>query len=459
MRHEPFLTLRKIAALATSLRSDERGVVIILFAAALPVVLTLFLVLVDHTRGVTARTNLQNSLDAATLYVAKSNLTNSSEIQALGLKVLNANQQASGSPSVSSAQFTLSQDLRVTGTASLDVPVTISSLVGRASLTVNTLAEVARSSNNIEVGIALDVTGSMSGTPLAQMKTAAKELVDLIVKDQQTPHYSKVALVPYSNAVNYGTLAGDVRGTLSNGRCDTPGCQQYRFYNASGTRQTYDASTCVTERTGTAAYTDAAPNLATTRLGRHYIGARNGDANLCISSSILPLSTNRTALKNSIDAYTAAGSTAGHIGLASAWYMVSPNFGYLWGDAASRPAAYGTRELIKVVILMTDGEFNTAHADGVLSNDSGFGNNDLQINKNATNGSSHNQAVSLCSAIKQQGIILYTVGFNLNSQNARNLMQTCATSTTHAYLPSSGTALRDAFRAIAQEINSLRISR
>ena len=215
----------------------------------------------------------------------------------------------------------------------------------------------------------------------------------------------------------------------------------------------------MTERTGTAAYTDAAPNLATTRLGRHYIGARNGDANLCISSSILPLSTNRTALKNSIDAYTAAGSTAGHIGLASAWYMVSPNFGYLWGDAASRPAAYGTRELIKVVILMTDGEFNTAHADGVLSNDSGFGNNDLQINKNATNGSSHNQAVSLCSAIKQQGIILYTVGFNLNSQNARNLMQTCATSTTHAYLPSSGTALRDAFRAIAQEINSLRISR
>lgn len=459
MRHQSLLTLRKIAALAARLRSDERGVVIILFAAALPVVLTLFLVLVDHTRGVTARTNLQNSLDAATLYVAKSNLTSSSEIQALGLRVLNANQQASGSPSASSARFTLSEDLRVTGTASIDVPVTISSLVGRASLTVNTLAEVARSSNNIEVGIALDVTGSMSGTPLAEMKTAAKELVDLIVKDQQTPHYSKVALVPYSNAVNYGNLADSARGSLSSGRCDTPGCQQYRFYNASGSRLTYNASTCVTERTGSAAYTDAAPSTSATRLGRHYIGTRSGDANLCIASGVMPLSTNRASLKSSIDTYAAAGSTAGHIGLASAWYMVSPNFGSLWSDSSSRPAAYGTRELIKVVILMTDGEFNTAHADGVLSNDSGFGNNDLQINKNATNGSSHNQALSLCSAIKQQGIILYTVGFNLNSQNARNLMQICATSSAHAYSPSGGTALKDAFRAIAQEINSLRISR
>ena len=38
-------------------------------------------------------------------------------------------------------------------------------------------------------------------------------------------------------------------------------------------------------------------------------------------------------------------------------------------------------------------------------------------------------------------------------------MQTCATSAAHAYLPTSGTALRDAFRAIGNEINALRISR
>lgn len=457
MRHAAFKTFRKLSAHASRLHSDERGVVIILFAAALPVVLALFLMVVDHTRGMTARTNLQNSLDAATLYVAKSNLTDSAQIQSLGLKILNANMQASGSGPVSSAQFSLSTDLRVSGTASVSMPVTIASFVGRPALTIGTMSEVARSSNNVEVGIALDITGSMNGTPLADMKSAAKELVDLIVKDVQTPHYSKVALVPYAAAVNVGSYANDVRGTLTNGQCDTPGCQQYRFYNADNDRITYSASNCVTERIGAAAYTDAAPSTA--RVGRHYIGTPNGDANRCPGAAIIPMTTNRTTLKNSIDAYQAQGSTAGQIGLAWAWYMISPNFGSLWPAAESRPAAYGTRELVKVVILMTDGEFNTAYADGVLSKDSGFASDAYQINKNATNGSSMNQGLALCSAIKQKGIILYTVGFNLDTTASRNLMQTCATSTSHAYLPSSGTALKDAFRAIAQDINSLRISR
>lgn len=42
--------------------------------------------------------------------------------------------------------------------------------------------------------------------------------------------------------------------------------------------------------------------------------------------AIVPLSDNKTALKNSINSYTAAGSTAGHIGIAWAWYLLSPNF-------------------------------------------------------------------------------------------------------------------------------------
>ncbi len=452
------LRLTRFRTLLKQFSQREEGAVLMLFGLTVPVLLGLTFALIDYNRASTTRLALQAALDSAALYIARSDATNPEEIQRIGTAMLNANMAHAKYGAVTTAAFTMDANQRVTATAEANVPMSVTGLLGIDVIPVSAQAEVLRSSNSVEVGIALDITGSMRGTPLSDLKTAAKELVDLVVKDVQTPHYSKVSLVPYASAVNVGsTYANNVRGTLRNGTATTPGSQKYTFKDAtwSATDRTYTASTCVTERTGTQAYTDAAPSTAF--VGRQYIGSPSGDANLCPSAAIVPLSSNRTTLKNSIDTYQAQGSTAGHIGLAWSWYMVSPNFASLW-PSASRPAAYGTRELLKVVILMTDGEFNTAYADGVLSKDSGFGTNDIKINKNATNGSSHNQALTLCEKIKAAGILLYTVGFNLDSTNAQNLMRTCATSPAHAYLPNSGTDLKDAFRAIGQEINSLRIS-
>ncbi len=67
---------------------------------------------------------------------------------------------------------------------------------------------------NVEIALVLDVSGSMSGTKLSNLKTAAKDLVDLVVQDVQDPYYSKASLVPYSAAVNAGAYANDVRGAL-----------------------------------------------------------------------------------------------------------------------------------------------------------------------------------------------------------------------------------------------------
>ena len=49
--------------------------------------------------------------------------------------------------------------------------------------------------------------------------------------------------------------------------------------------------------------------------------------------------------------------------------MLAPNFASLW-PAASQPAAYNTPNLIKVVVLMTDGSFNTVYCNGVIAADS-----------------------------------------------------------------------------------------
>jgi len=55
------------------------------------------------------------------------------------------------------------------------------------------------------------------------------------------------------------------------------------------------------------------------------------------------LSTDKTTLKSKIAGLVAKGSTGGQLGVAWGWYMLSPNFGYLWPSASQRPACSGGR--------------------------------------------------------------------------------------------------------------------
>jgi hypothetical protein len=239
------------------------------------------------------------------------------------------------------------------------------------------------------------------------------------------------------------------------------GCQYFRFTSAVEQEEIYEIQSCVTERIGSAAYTDASPTSEP--VGRHYLTFSNngGSSRACPSATITPLSSDKVALKAQIDGYRDGGSTAGQIGLAWGWYLISPNFASLW-PSASRGAAYGAPNVLKVVILMTDGDFNTAYCNGVLAQDSGPGSGGMssKIDCDATNGSSLDQAQALCTAMKAKDIVIYTVGFQVGSgSTAETLMKKCASTNDHYYLPSNGAALKDAFASIGKDIMKLRLSK
>ncbi|HEY4201005.1 MAG TPA: TadE/TadG family type IV pilus assembly protein [Devosiaceae bacterium] len=246
-------------------------------------------------------------------------------------------------------------------------------------------------------------------------------------------------------------------------QCLKEGCQLFRFLNASSNSPTiFPITNCVSERTVNA-YAETAPSV--TPLGRTYSSSSSGAAP-CTMKPIVPLTTDKASLHTVANSLNADGSTGGHIGLAWAWYMLSPNFAYLW-PSASRPVAYNTPNTQKILILMTDGAFNSPYCKGVVAKDaiSGSGSSGNHINCNAPNGSSIDQANSICAAIKApktngDTITVYTVGFDIGSDpNAQNLMANCATDSSHAFLASNGDALRAAFVKIGQNIASLRVSK
>ena len=175
----------------------------------------------------------------------------------------------------------------------------------------------------------------------------------------------------------------------------------------------------------------------------------------------MPLTDDKTALNARIDSMSAVGSTAGHVGVAWGWYTLSPTIG-LW-SGSSVPAAYGTERLKKIMILMTDAEYNTNYYNGVRSKSSisGSGGNDTHINTNALNGSSWTQAKALCAAMKQQDVEIYTIEFELDTSVAArvDLVQNCATDSAHRFNAASESELNAAFQAIAENLVALRVSK
>ncbi len=455
--------IARLARTARRLARSERGGVAIMFGLAFPVVAVLSFFAVDFSRASMARQSMQEALDSAALIAARSAATTSDGIDAVGDAAFTAELPTptilqgvapNSSGRISNVTFTLT-GTKVTASAVATVTPLLAGVYLAPTITLHTSTEVTRSSNNIEVAMVLDNTGSMAGQRIQDLKDAASNLVDIVVQDVQTPFYTKVAVVPYNMGVNVGAYATQVRGSYTAGTCNTPGCASYKFTNPSSQSKTFAITNCVSERTGANAFTDASPIVAP--LGRNYAAPTNG----CVAGQIMPLSSDKTALKASINAMTAGGSTGGHIGVAWGWYLVSPNFGYLW-PTASQPAAYGADKLIKVVILMTDGEYNSTYCNGVISKDSttGSGATTDHINCNAPNGNSYLQAQTLCTNMKAAGVIVYTVGFDvIATPAAQSLIANCATDSAHVYLPADGTALKDAFAAIAEDISNLRISK
>lgn len=236
--------------------------------------------------------------------------------------------------------------------------------------------------------------------------------------------------------------------------CAQQGCSWFAFENMAGDIRTHPISSCVTERTGAQAYTDVSP--ASSRVGRNYPGASNP----CLNATIQPLSSNKDTLKAAIDGYAVQGSTAGQIGIGWGWYMVSPNFNSLWPSNGA--AAYNTARTLKAVVIMTDGEFNTPYCRGVISRDagSGSGNNSEKIDCGAENGNPFDQGRAMCTAMKNRGILVYTVGFQITAGgDAANMLRACASTPANFYLPASGGDLSAAFAAIGRDITQLRISK
>jgi Flp pilus assembly protein TadG len=257
-----------------------------------------------------------------------------------------------------------------------------------------------------------------------------------------------------------GGMASDYTANSGKQTCFDDGCQWQQYKNMSGTWRLAQIDNCVTERVGSDATSDAGP-AANKFLGRHYDGS--GNAACATTDPVMGLDDDPSELKTKIDTLKTHGVTAGHIGIAWGSYMVSPNWRNVFPVSQSefQPAIASQSNLTRIVVFMSDGEFNAAHCGGVLAHDFGPSNENDDRSATCDSGkSAFDQAEAICDSLRDKDVRVYTVGFDVPANSeAWTFMQYCATEKKMAYLASTNAQLKTAFQEIAADISRLRIAK
>lgn len=410
-----------LAATSRTFAGHEGGSVAITFGLTAVALMLSMGLAVDMGLSLNARTKLSQAIDVAVLSAAKA--SRDYNLDATETKTLALSYVESLVKDMSKEFSTLqTPDIQVNpDTGQIDITLTaiyqtrFGGIIGIPTFTIQAQGAALISGNDVEVGMQLDVTGSMGQlqggvVKIDALKNSAKKAIDILIPDKKGKHTVRVGYAPFAEAVNAGTFANAV----SNG----------------------NSTKCTLERNN---INDQATDLAPAGSD----ALKKGSS--CPSATVMPLSDDKAKLKAGIDTLALSGSTAGHLGAAWAWYLVSPNWAGIWGGTA--PAPYGDGKTLKFAIMMTDGIYNTF--GGVNKGDT-----------STTATQSQQYAVSTCTAMKAKGITIYTVGFGDSiTGTAKTTLQSCASDPSKFFLALNQSDLDAAFESVARDIVSLRLSK
>ena len=417
--------MRRQLSAPRSFNSDKRGSVALIFALCSTAILIIVGLAVDGARAYNLASRVGAALDAAALAGAsmlnKTSATDT-EVQAAVQATLNAELRQLGVSGVTFAAPSISLDRAnsaVTVTANVTVQTIFGAFAGAPTIAFNKSATTNYQLAKLEVVLALDITGSMNQIPvgdtvskLTTLKLVATDVVTSLYNQAVTESNIRIGIVPWSDSVNVGTYASQVASLDDH------------------------SSDCVTERTGGADVTDAAPAPI------NYAGTLpSGSA--CPSDVIVPLvgKSQLSALTGMISGLTATSGTAGHIGTAWAWYMISPNW-TIW-PSGSTPDSYSS-PTVKNVIVLTDGIFNTDYVGGTRTG--------------AYDTTSYTLFQQNCQGMRAAGINVYTIAFDLTDTTAVSNLQQCVASGNY-YSATNAATLSAAFDAIIKKLTVVRVSK
>lgn len=331
----------------------------------------------------------------------------------------------------------VSQDIslnsrEVGAVAAVRVPTTLLGIAGISHINVVREARAVERVRNIEISLVLDISGSMRGSKIRELREAAEEFVNVMLLDN--PGRISISIIPYNGGVR---LPSEV---ISSGLMDLPPGLLRQSACAEHGRE-YPTQIDLT-----------GVELELLRWGNQPMIA-GASSSFCPErdEASLFLSNDRQELVDRIRRLDAGGNTG--LDIATAWgaRALDPSWrGRMGGDFPDRPVSYDRTDAMKVLVVMTDGAA-TAQIRRELRRGR-WRNVTLYSARTAR----ENMAAA-CDEADGQGVHIYTIAFQLRGDTNRNLMRNCA-SDPENYFQIENTDIGAAFAAIAADINRLRLS-
>lgn len=462
-----------VTALA-QLRRDESGNVAILTALCAVPLIVAACGSVDVLRMTSTQERLQIMLDSATL--AAASLTQSGDMEDVVDEYLEANLPVGAAWDTLSYTTNVldesesSRELEITASVTLKTPFL--SLIGFEQQTVRAKSVAVQSQTDIEISMVLDISSSMKGAKVADLRGASKGFVDLMLDGDLVEHTS-INLIPFGGTVNLGVDLFDklaVPEASDSSNIDPSDASYALGYGVpySVYRFTH-GNTCVELTDNDYDLLDMplksrpqVPNF--TRYDAKNDWCPRSDTEAMFNSN------SASDLKDRIDELTLSDGTGMDIGTLWGAKALSPNWrGVLGGDFAERPYDFDEDGIMKVAIIMTDGEITNQtrpvsptseekphiQQTGLHQETVRKGNVDVDPT------TAHNATAyfkRMCDLMKDNGVLVYTIGYKISSgSSAEDRLLYCASTPSNYYLVEDFD-LGSAFNGIAASINSLRIS-
>lgn len=469
--------LHRFANRIQALWASDRGNVAMLTGLSIFALVTATGVSVDMARAQILQAKIQTALDAAGL--AAGATANTVDVQTQATKYFNANFPSGylGAGAVTVNAALAGGNSKVTLSATTTQPTTFLQVVGISNVNVGANTEITRSNQGLELALVLDNTGSMgdpvtSGGSISKLRAlkcalagnkgisntstycssnglVTTGLLDILYGTSTSISNMFITLVPFSDVVRIPTsqmsiLSGATSGGCANARSKTTNSALIPAFSVT--------------------YTNGSTSTVTLKLDQAPDPPSSGSYNFskitssdCPASPLIPLTQSKTTHITGIQAMTSNGNTMTNIGLAWGWRALSPNWQTKWvglptftptGTATTYtlPLDYDVPLMNKVVVLMTDGQ-NTS------GNNSAYGSGQAP---NAT--TLDNKTIELCTAMKNAGITVYTIGFGPPGSIDGDLLTACASQPSYYFAAPTNEQLGLAFQTIGDSLANLRVS-
>jgi Flp pilus assembly protein TadG len=308
---------------------------------------------VDLMHAEMSRTKAQNTLDRAVL--AAANLNNTRDAETVVEDYFAAMNMSDQLGTVTAGNSKGSK--AVTATANTHIATNFLYLIGMDSLDVNTIATAENAAAPMEISLVLDISGSMAGEKLNELKKGAITFIEGVLGDGGDYSNVTINVIPYNSTVNLGSLLNGRYGLVREHSMSS--CAY--FDNAAFDTPALDPN----QPLGHISHFDPFTGETT----KTFV-----DDGICPSgdkAAIMVHSADVDALTTFINGLEAGGNTAIDLGLKWGLALLDPSAQDVVADLAAeglapnaakyRPAPYegSTR---KFVVLMTDGE-NTIQYD------------------------------------------------------------------------------------------------